>query len=242
MSGVFICYRRLDSQGFAGRLGDDLIELLGESNVFRDDEIEAGDDYTDVLKRSVARCSVLLVVIGKGWLAARNSDGSRRLDNPEDWVRVEVESGLERDMLVVPVLVGGAQMPAEPELPRSLGDLSRRQAFVMSDRRWEEDLQALVSVLSDYDPRLSPFEPEFESGGQLRDQVPPGRPVWSVRLIRWLKKLLWAAVLLLVGYFVLETYVEPQMREAIYKFVDDFVVFVIERSRPWLDKLRALSG
>jgi hypothetical protein len=149
VAGIFISYRRQDSQGFAGRLADDLIEAFGEHRVFRDVEIRPGDDFTYALREAVAGCDVLLAVISRGWLHARTLSGHRRLFQSNDWVRVEIETALDRGIRVVPVLVGGATMPGADNLPPSLAALAARQAFVLRDDRWAGDITRLSETLVD---------------------------------------------------------------------------------------------
>lgn len=154
MSGIFISYRRRGSQGFAGRLADDLIDRFGESSVFRDVEIQPGNDFTQVIESAVASSSALLVVIGPRWLAHRNAEGTPRLHEPGDWVRLEIEAALAKDTWVIPVLVGGALMPAASALPDSIQRLSRIQAFEMSDRRWDRDVEQLAAMITRRIPGL----------------------------------------------------------------------------------------
>jgi len=102
MAGIFISYRRDDSQGFAGRLADDLIEILGPDLVFRDVEIPAGYDFTEVLTRAVAACDVLLVVIGRNWRAPSADTAKSRLFDPADWVRAEIEAAFDQGSMSLP--------------------------------------------------------------------------------------------------------------------------------------------
>ena len=154
MAGIFISYRRDDSQGFAGRLADDLTEILGPELVFRDVEIPAGYDFTEVLNRAVAACDVLLVVIGRNWRAPSAHTGKSRLFDPVDWVRAEIESAFDQEKRVIPVLVAGANMCNASELPESIAHLSKMQAFNMTDRRWDDDIQDLVHLLRKAAPEL----------------------------------------------------------------------------------------
>lgn len=154
MPELFISYRRDDSQGYAGRLADDLSTALGPQQVFSDIEIPAGSDFAEVLHRAVGACSALLVVIGRRW-AAESAHGQRsRLFEPGDWVRVEIESAFDQGKLVVPVLVGGTVMPSPDTLPRSLQRLTRVQAAELSDRHWDADLALLVDRLRTLLPAL----------------------------------------------------------------------------------------
>jgi hypothetical protein len=146
---IFISYRRDDSAGYAGRLFDFLSVRFGSKNVFMDvDTIEPGDDFRKVLKNAVETCDVVLVMIGKQWLSMTDAKGQRRLDNSSDWVRVEIATALAKpDVRVIPVLVRGAPMPKEHELPEDLKELSWRNALELSDSRFQHDASKLVQVI-----------------------------------------------------------------------------------------------
>src|SRR5688572_11884304 len=106
MSGIFLSYRRSDSAGYTGRLADHLEQSF---EVFRDiEDIEAGEDFVDVLDRAVGSCSVMLVIIGPTWATTKGADGRPRLEQPTDFVRLEVETALNRGVRLIPVLVGDA--------------------------------------------------------------------------------------------------------------------------------------
>ena len=141
---IFISYRRDDSRGYAGRLQGDLSRRYSEEHVFRDVEIPPGADFGEYITSLVDQCNVVLAIIGPGWLDARNREGERRIDDPDDWVRLEIERALARDGVeVIPVLVDGARLPPREELPESLLALRRRNAFELSDRRWDYDVAQL---------------------------------------------------------------------------------------------------
>src|SRR5512132_2802584 len=141
---IFISYRRDDSRGYAGRLQGDLSRRYTDEHVFRDIEIPPGADFGEYISGLVDKCNVVLAIIGPGWLDARDRDGVRRLDDPQDWVRLEIERALARDGVeVIPVLVDGARLPPREELPESLLALRRRNAFELSDRRWDYDVEEL---------------------------------------------------------------------------------------------------
>jgi hypothetical protein len=124
MPRVFISYRREDSQTFAGRIYDKLVSRFGEGNVFFDiDNIPYGVDFRQYLADAVSRCDVLLALIGEHWVSAE-ADGRRRLDNPDDFVRLEIESALGRRIRVIPLLLGNASMPREEQLPGPLKPLA----------------------------------------------------------------------------------------------------------------------
>jgi hypothetical protein len=149
MVDIFISYRRDDSAGWTGRLTTDLQRRFGQKTVFQDiGAIEPGEDFIAVIERSLQACSVVLVVIGREWSLAKDKAGLRRLDNPEDPVRLEVAMALARkDLLVIPVLVGGAKMPTRAELPTEITALANRNAFELSDKRWDFDFKQLESIL-----------------------------------------------------------------------------------------------
>jgi TIR domain-containing protein len=141
---IFISYRRDDSRGYAGRLQGDLSRRYSEEHVFRDIEIPPGADFGEYITSLVDKCNVVLAIIGPGWLDARDREGERRLDDPQDWVRLEIERALARDGVeVIPVLVDGARLPPREELPESMLALRRRNAFEISDRRWDYDVDQL---------------------------------------------------------------------------------------------------
>jgi hypothetical protein len=147
MSGIFISYRRDDSRGFAGRLADALDAAFGNDFVFRDiDDIAPGADFIQAITSRLASVDVVLVVIGPDWLAARNDSG-RRLDDPADFVRLEIELALAAGKPLWPVLIGGAAMPAETALPPSLQPLARRQALTLADAAWRDDVDRLIAAL-----------------------------------------------------------------------------------------------
>jgi hypothetical protein len=147
MSGVFISYRRTDSDVAAGRLADDLSDIFGPGRVFRDiDSLEAGEDFPRALERALDSCAVVLALIGPRWSNAVNDKGERRLDDPKDWVRLEIARALQRDIRVIPVLIS-AQMPKESELPADLIPLLRRNAVDLTDRHWKQEVQGLAKAL-----------------------------------------------------------------------------------------------
>ncbi|MGH7497359.1 MAG: toll/interleukin-1 receptor domain-containing protein [Gemmatimonadales bacterium] len=192
----FISYRRDDSAGHVGRLYDALSARFGRNRLFFDlDHIAPGQDFVQVLDNSLNRCSVLLVVIGKRW-AGSGRIGSRRIDQPDDFVHIEVAAGLRRtDLRVIPVLIQGTKMPGPTALPDDLKDLARRNATEISDLRWKEDVARLCSSL--------------EAGGGVGDpagealrrfasgiRIPQKLPAWAKPAG------LAAAVLLVVGLAV----------------------------------------
>jgi ABC-type amino acid transport substrate-binding protein len=145
---IFISYRREESAYPAGWLYDRLADRYGEDQVFKDvDSIDLGDDFVEVITGAVAACDVLLAVIGQEWLTVTDDHGGRRLDNPDDFVRLEIEAALSRKVRVIPILVDEASMPRAEELPDSLAPLERRQALELSPVRFDSDTNRLLKVL-----------------------------------------------------------------------------------------------
>jgi formylglycine-generating enzyme required for sulfatase activity len=148
MNKVFISYRRENTAGEARALFNDLVERLGEDSVFMDvDSIALGRDFRSALQETTASCDLMLVLIGRNWADARDEGGRVRLENPADYVRLEVEAGLKRDIVVTPVLVQGAHMPAPEDLPAEIRDLAYRNGFELSHNRWESDVGEMVRRL-----------------------------------------------------------------------------------------------
>ena len=126
---IFISYRRSDRALAAHWVHREVAGKFGKEAVFFDvDGIPAGFDYRVFLQEKVSECDVLLAVIGDDWLDVRDAHGERRLDHANDFVRIEIEAALQRNILVIPVLVENARMPASHELPTSLHQLAYRQA------------------------------------------------------------------------------------------------------------------
>lgn len=149
MSGIFISYRRDDSSAYAGRLYDQLSDHFGTDQVFIDiDTIEPGEDFREVIHRRSSSCSVALIVIGRSWIGQREPGGKSRLEDVTDFVRLEVSSALRQQGLrVIPVLVGGAQMPDPAILPEDIRDLSFRNAWEITDKRFRQDVVGLIEFL-----------------------------------------------------------------------------------------------
>lgn len=172
---IFINYRRSDSAGWARQLHGDLQARFGARCVFRDVAIEPGVDFIEHIERVMDASEVCIVVIGPRWATATNGDG-RRLDDPDDLVRGEIERALQRtDVVVIPVLVDGATMPSERELPDGLRTLARRNACELSDSRWDYDIEVLCRRL-----RRVLGEPTPDTGRRLvapeSDSVPGDAP------------------------------------------------------------------
>src|SRR5262245_7192046 len=181
MRAIFISYRREDAEGQAGRLFDDLSREFGEKSAFMDVAgIEAGRDFRRVIDSHVASCGVLLAVIGKGWIDAKDESDRRRLDDPMDFVRLETASALKRDIPVIPVLVQGARMPRAEQLPADLADLAYRNAVELTHARWDSDVQLLIKALRPHveskQAARSPRESSVAGSDTVATAVTPETP------------------------------------------------------------------
>src|SRR5215469_15423668 len=146
--GIFVSYRRQESSDFAGRLYDRLADRFGEGQVFIDvNTIEPGVDFATEISHAVAACKVLVAVIGPSWLTAADERGRRRLDDPDDIVRLEIEAALARDVRVIPILVEGTVMPGRKDLPESLAGLARRNALLIRHESFRSDAGRLVTAI-----------------------------------------------------------------------------------------------
>jgi cytoskeletal protein RodZ len=146
-SGIFVSYRRDDAAGHAGRLFDRLVSHFGKNRIFMDvDAIEPGQDFVTVIENAVGSCEILIAIIGKQWLSSTGRN-TGRLDNPNDFVRLEIATALSRDVRVIPVLVQRTSMPKPEDLPEDLVKLTRRNAVELSDLRWQSDVEQLISVM-----------------------------------------------------------------------------------------------
>jgi hypothetical protein len=173
---IFISYRRDDTEGEAGRLFDDLVRSFGEDSVFMDvSGINPGMDFRKAIDDNVASCGVLLAMIGPAWCSMKNSAGGRRLDDPNDFVRLEIASALARNIAVIPVLVHDSKMPRPEELPDNLKDLAYRNSVEITHARWNSDVQLLTQALTRY---VAPTAPSDTAPvhATVSVQLPPPTP------------------------------------------------------------------
>jgi len=168
-SRIFISYRREDSDIWVARLVDELRKYFPSGQIFQDiASIDPGADFVTALDEALARASAMLVIIGPGWLSATDKQGRRRLDSPTDFVRQEVTESLRRtDVRVFPLLVNGAEMPAEEDLLEPLKPLARRQAFDLTVRHWANDAAQFVEALR----RAPGLAEELEAGQGTRREA-----------------------------------------------------------------------
>lgn len=168
MARIFISYRRDDSAGYAGWLFTLLRNHFARDDIFMDiDSLEVGEDFVSVLEREVSSCDAVVALIGPHWLSATDAAGNRRLDDPKDFVRLELATALTRGVRVCPALVHGATMPKADALPDDLKPLVRRNAIELSGSRFPDDVRRLATAL---ERALS------ESVRAGAPSEPPGRP------------------------------------------------------------------
>jgi len=205
---IFISYRRDDSEGEAGRLFDDLVRVFGNDSVFMDVAgIAPGLDFRKAIDDNVAGCGVFLTIIGSQWATITGTDGKRRLDDDNDFVRLEIASALARNIAVIPVLVHDARMPHPEQLPDNIKDLAYRNSVEISHARWNSDVQLLIDALKQYVTTSTATEsqpvhatvpvqlpPPVSTDAPVKP--PPSRLPWIVGGIAV------ALVLAVIGYFV----------------------------------------
>jgi TIR domain len=173
--GIFVSYRRGESDAHAGRLADRFIEHFGEHRVFYDvDLTEPGVDFIDQIQSAVDSSEVLIAVIGKNWVTATDSAGQKWLEKPDDYVRIEIATALKRNIRVMPLLVQGAAMPSAHELPNDLTPLTHRRAFELHDASWRKEVQDLTTVLESVVGRKE--EEGEEPGEQKPHKEEPSPP------------------------------------------------------------------
>lgn len=154
MAGIFINYRRDDVPGVAGRLYDHLAQKFPPRQLFIDvDAIKPGLDFVEQIDTQIAQCHVVLAVIGTHWLADKDQEGRKRLDDANDFVRLELASALKRNIPLIPILVDGAAMPSEQDLPPDLKPLARREALELRYTRFDSDADAIVQALRTIIPK-----------------------------------------------------------------------------------------
>lgn len=141
---IFISYRRDDSAASAIGIGQYLEHEFGGKNVFIDVDMRAGAKFPQVLEARLAECKVMLVLIGPGWLDARDEQGHRRLNNPDDWVRLEIAHALRRNITVIPVRINGAALPARAALPEDIRGVLDHQATSVTHASFRHDMAGLV--------------------------------------------------------------------------------------------------
>ncbi|HBX69167.1 MAG TPA: hypothetical protein DEH25_07245, partial [Chloroflexi bacterium] len=145
---IFISYRRSDTEGYAGRIFDRLGAHFGRQNIFMDvDTIQPGENFVEAIESAVSSCDVLIALIGDEWLTITDEDGKRRLENPHDFVRVEITAALKRGIRVIPVLLAGTEMPKARELPNDLQLMTELNAPEIRHGSFDAGIEKLLQAI-----------------------------------------------------------------------------------------------
>jgi len=206
---IFVSYRRDDASSEAGRITDWLDRHFGEDEVFMDiNALEPGVDFVQMIEQTVEMIDALIAVIGPGWADAVDEHGDRRLDDPADWVRLEIANALRRGIRVIPVLVKDAKMPPAAKLPEDLLPLRRRNALPIPERQWRAGIEELIEALDGVvaTPMRETTPPKEKEEPPETPTLPP-YPTWTVLDV------LAGAAMVLSGVFVHNsrgnTFLEP---------------------------------
>jgi hypothetical protein len=197
---VFLSYRRDDSNWATDLLFDRLEAVLGEGSLFRDvDGIKPGEDFRARINQSLGRSSVVLAIIGPQWLNATDTEGRPRLEQTEDWVRIEIEAALEREITIIPVLLYPAKQPPASELPPSMEKLSYLQGVTISSGQdFNLGFKQLVEAII---PHL-PQERQAEARKRLAEMFVRTRPFVTMSPWRWVVLLIGAVLAISVALSV----------------------------------------
>jgi TIR domain len=200
---IFVSYRRNDASSEAGRITDWLDRHFGEDEVFMDiNALEPGVDFVQMIEQEVETIDALIAVIGPSWVDAEDEHGKRRVEDPADWVRLEIANALRRGIRVIPVLVKGAAMPPAAKLPEDLQPLRRRNALPITERHWRAGIQELIEALDGVVTRPAPPAPTppqpttTTQGEQPKTLTLPAYPWWTVLGV------LAGAAMILSGVFI----------------------------------------
>ena len=174
MPSIFVCYRREDAAPYAGRLYDRLVRQFGPAEVGMDiDALQPGESFETQVRSAIANLDVMLVVIGLKWRDARGRSGNSRLNDPGDFVRMEIATALESGVPTIPILVGGADYDLIHGLPEDIQRLAHYQAAILRDENWEHDIQQLIATLQHFGAKGS--TKSRDSGGTRQAVPAPSR-------------------------------------------------------------------
>ena len=207
---IFISYRRDDSEGEAGRLFDDLTRAFGNDAVFMDVAgIKPGVDFRRAIEDNVASCGVFLAVVGPTWATIANPNGTRRLEDPADFVALEIASALKREVPVIPVLVHDARMPAADLLPESLKSFAYHNSVELTHARWNSDVDLLIEALKQYVTPKTPSEAPVHATVPVQLPAPhhPSSNVAPAASKNWLPMVIGALagvllIVVIIAYFL----------------------------------------
>lgn len=148
-ANIFLNYRKDDSRWNTQALYKELLKYFSKGSIFKDfNAIGLGDNYVVSINKALEQCDVLLVIIGKQWLEAKNEQGVRRLWDPTDLVRIEIATALKRDIKVIPVLFDDIKMFKANELPEDLQELTLRQSISVHDTKFDSDIETLAEAIN----------------------------------------------------------------------------------------------
>jgi hypothetical protein len=220
---VFICYRREDSAGHAGRLYDALATKLGKDQVFMDVAgIDPGADFVERIEESVSASHAMLVVIGRNWLESGPPRRKRRLADPNDYVRLEISTALRKNIRLIPILVQGAAIPVASSLPEEIRRLARRQGFELRDDRWTSDIAGLVAALERLPPSQSPQHSAGPADAKPTEYIaPPADRVKEHKSIGLLRKIGFSALALIAVVAIVLIYPHLSPRTAKVKIASE---------------------
>lgn len=182
---IFVSYRRSDESGTTGRIYDYLVREAGISRkrIFLDvDNLMPDTNFVQEINRRIKTCEVFLVIIGKRWLEGEGREGKRQIDNPNDFVRLEVSAALSRSIPLIPILVDGARMPLEPNLPTNIQLLCQQHAIQLRNAHFEQDIRPLIAAIKWHQNRRIPKEPYAAS-------KEPSSSLWQIVRATFLKSL-----------------------------------------------------
>lgn len=194
---IFINYRKDDSSWNALALYNELQKYFSKEQIFKDfNTILPGDDFVVSIDNALRKCDVLIVVIGKSWLEMKDVTGKRRLDDPDDFVRLEISTALARNIQVIPVLFDDVPMPRPEELPDNMRTLYRRQFVEIDSKRFEDDVrklaEAIKKVLPDGTIRVPPEQSHSGNYSQSSTQQKSGNSAIPPAMAKPDNNLIWA--------------------------------------------------
>jgi len=194
---IFISYRRQDEPGFTGRIFDALQQEFQPDELFLDvDNIEPGLDFVEVVEERIAACHILLAIIGPRWLDCKQPDGTRRLDDSLDYVRLELREALNRKKRVIPILVGDGEMPQPEQLPEEIRLLSRRRAMRITHESFRSDMESVIKALKKIGSDVRTPGPQGATGQEARNDRE------RELALRKIKYRFWRAIIILSSPFV----------------------------------------
>lgn len=171
---IFINYRKDDSSWNALALYNELLKYFPKESIFKDfNTIRPGDDFVESIQKALSHCNVLLVVMSKNWLDVKDRHGNRRINDPDDLVRIEIATAIERNIQVIPVLFDNIPMPTSADLPDNLRSLPRRQFVEIETTRFEADVKKLADAIGELmgeQPILPKKEVPVNTGGGQQNQ------------------------------------------------------------------------